>query len=156
MSEDKSADASRTGMRRRQDTLFFTLRRFGRLWGFLAFLILIVLLFRGVVLPFIFGLLIAYLLAPVVARLQPKIGRVLAVILCYVILLGALGAFFGFLLPAVAKDLARLRDAARPPSSGSTRSGSPRRRRGRTSTSATSCPRRRRPRRPSCRRRSWW
>ncbi len=114
MSEDKQSGAgeSRSGMLRRPDTLLSILRRFGRLWGFLAFLVAIILLFRGVVLPFIFGLLIAYLLAPVVARLQPRIGRVLAVILCYVAILGALGAFFGLLLPAVAKDLARLRDAA--------------------------------------------
>jgi predicted PurR-regulated permease PerM len=111
VSDDKSS-ASRSGMMRRPETLLGILRRFGRLWGFLAFLVAIVLLFRGVVLPFIFGLLIAYLLAPVVARLQPRIGRVLAVILCYVLILGALGAFFGLLLPAVAKDLAKLRDAA--------------------------------------------
>lgn len=111
MSEDKSGE-SRSGMLRRPDTLLQILRRFGRLWGFLVFLVAIILLFRGVVLPFIFGLLIAYLLAPVVARLQPRIGRVLAVILCYLAILGALGAFFGLLLPAVAKDLAKLRDTA--------------------------------------------
>ncbi|MEM6291919.1 MAG: AI-2E family transporter [Myxococcota bacterium] len=112
MSDEKSPDAARTGVRRRQDTLWQTLRRFGRLWGFLGFLVFVVLLFRGIVLPFIFGVLIAYLLSPTVARLQPKIGRVLAVVSCYVVILGALGAFFGFLLPAVAKDFAKLRDTA--------------------------------------------
>ncbi len=99
-------------MRRRQETLWQTLRRFGRLWGFLAFLVFVVLLFRGIVMPFIFGMLIAYLLAPTVARMQPKIGRVLAVLLCYVVIIGGLGAFFGFLLPAVARDFAKLRDTA--------------------------------------------
>ncbi len=98
--------------RRRSDTLWQTLRRFGRLWGFLLFMVCVVVLFRGVALPFIFGTLIAYLLAPIVARLQPRIGRVLAVVSCYVVILGALGAFFGFLLPAVAKDLSRLRHSA--------------------------------------------
>jgi predicted PurR-regulated permease PerM len=112
MSEPKS-DESSTGMRRRgADTLWGTLRRFGRLWGFGAFLVGVVVLFRGIVLPFIFGLLLAYLLAPIVARLQPRIGRVLAVIVCYLVIIGAFGAFFGFLLPAVAQDFARLRDAA--------------------------------------------
>lgn len=112
MSEEPSHDASRTGMRRRADTLFTTLRRFGRLWGFGAFVLFVVVLFRGIVLPFIFGLLIAYLLAPIVRRLQPRIGRVLAVILCYVVILGALGGFFAFLLPAVASDFAKLRHSA--------------------------------------------
>lgn len=108
----RSHDASRTGMRRRPDTLWGTARRFSRLWGFLVFLVFLVVLFREVALPFVFGLLVAYLLAPIVARMQPRIGRVFAVIVCYVVIVGALGAFFGFLLPAVAKDLGKLRDSA--------------------------------------------
>ncbi len=112
MTDEASPDAPRPPTRRRPDTLWQTLRRFGRLWGFLGFLICVVLLFRGIVLPFIFGTLVAYLLAPIVARLQPKIGRVLAVVSCYLAILGALGAFFGFLLPAVAQDLSKLRHSA--------------------------------------------
>lgn len=112
MSDDPSPEASRTAGRRRPDTLWQTLRRFGRLWGFLAFLVAVVVLFRGIVLPFIFGVLLAYLLAPIVRRMEPRIGRVLSVIACYLAILGALGAFFGFLLPAVAKDFAKLRDSA--------------------------------------------
>ncbi len=110
MSEESSTGAS--APRRRPETLWQTLRRFGRLWGFGLFLLAVVLLFRGIVLPFIFGVLLAYLLAPTVARLQPRVGRVLAVIACYVAILGVLGGFFGFLLPAVAKDFAKLRDSA--------------------------------------------
>ena len=112
MSDEPSPDETPSPRRRRPDTLWQTLRRFGRLWGFMAFLLAVVVLFRGIVLPFIFGVLVAYLLAPTVARLQPRIGRVLAVIGCYLVILGALGAFFGFLLPAVAKDFAKLRDSA--------------------------------------------
>ena len=112
MSEQTRSESSNAGPPRRPDTLWATLRRFSRLWGFLIFLVVVVLLFRGIVLPFIFGLLVAYLLAPVVARLQPRIGRALAVITCYVVILGAFALFFGLLLPAVVHDLARLRDAA--------------------------------------------
>jgi predicted PurR-regulated permease PerM len=112
MSEDKQPDAAKSAIRRRQDTLFGTMRRFSRLWGFLAFCILIIILFRGIVLPFIFGLLISYLLAPVVRWMQPKIGRVFAVIACYLVIIGLLAGFFGLLVPAVAQDVARLRDTA--------------------------------------------
>jgi len=112
MSEETSTETPRQPERRRADTLWHTLRRFGRLWGFLLFLLAVVVLFRGIALPFIFGVLMAYLLAPIVARMQPRVGRVLAVIACYVAILGVLGAFFGFLLPAVARDFAKLRDSA--------------------------------------------
>lgn len=110
--DEQQPDAAKSAIRRRQETLWSTLRRFSRLWGFGVFCLVIVVLFRGIVLPFIFGLLIAYLLAPVVRRLQPKIGRVLAVILCYLGIFGVLIAFFGLLLPAVVADVARLKDTA--------------------------------------------
>lgn len=96
--------------RRRPDTLLGVLRRFGRFWGFLAFIVAVVVLFRGIVLPFVFAMLLAYLLAPVVARMQPRVGRVLAVIMLYVAILAGIAAFFGLLLPAVFADLTRLRD----------------------------------------------
>ena len=57
-----SASASRTGLRRRQETLLSVLRRFSRLWGFLIFAVLVVYLFRGIALPFVFAMLLAYLL----------------------------------------------------------------------------------------------
>lgn len=95
---------------RRSDTLFGAFKRFSRLWGFLLFLAVVVVLFRGIVLPFVFAGLIVYLLAPIVGRLEPKIGRVLAVILCYLVILGFLALFFGLLLPALLKDIARARE----------------------------------------------
>lgn len=96
---------------KRSETLWSTARRFWRLWGFLFFLVAVLVLFRGILLPFVFAFLIVYLLAPVVARMQPRLGRVLSVILCYVVILGLLAGFFGLLLPAVVKDMARLRDS---------------------------------------------
>lgn len=102
--------ASRTGMRKRPDTLFGALRRFGRLWGFLAFVVLVVILFRGIVLPFVFGLLVAYLLSPIITRIERFTGRALGIIVVYLAIVGILGAFFGFLVPAVGADLAKLRD----------------------------------------------
>src|SRR5436309_1585873 len=45
------------------------LRRFAKLWGFALFCLFIVYLFRDVALPFIFAILVAYVLAPVVDRM---------------------------------------------------------------------------------------
>lgn len=106
-----SADESIVdGRPRRADTLWSTVRKLGRLWGYLFFLVVVAVIFRGILLPFVFAFLLVYLLSPIVARLQPKIGRVLSVILCYVIILGLLAGFFGLLLPAVVRDMARLRE----------------------------------------------
>ncbi len=98
--------------RRRPDSLWATLRRFGRLWGFLAFLVFVVVLFRGIVLPFIFAFLIAYLLAPVVDRMEPRTTRGGAVVLVYLVIVAVFAVFVGLLLPPLGQDLARLRDAA--------------------------------------------
>jgi predicted PurR-regulated permease PerM len=98
--------------KRRADTWLAVIRSFSRLWGFLAFLVFTIWLFRQIVLPFVLAAFLAYLLAPTVARLQPRLGRGGAVILIYAFVLAVLGAFVGILLPALFHDLARLRDAA--------------------------------------------
>lgn len=95
---------------KRPDTLLGVARRFGRLWGYLAFMVAVVVLFRAIVLPFVFAMLVAYLLAPIIARMQPKVGRAGAVILVYLAIVACIAAFFGVLLPAVFQDLAKLRD----------------------------------------------
>jgi predicted PurR-regulated permease PerM len=43
--------------------------------------------------------------------MQPRVGRVLAVVILYLAILGLVAAFFGLLLPAVFSDLVRLRDS---------------------------------------------
>jgi len=98
-------------MRRRPETLLGLVRRFSRLWGFALFLIFVVILFRQIALPFVFATVVAYLLAPLIKRLEPRTGRFGAVSLVYVVIAAVLALFFGWVLPAVVKDMARLRDA---------------------------------------------
>ncbi|MEE9386938.1 MAG: AI-2E family transporter [Nannocystaceae bacterium] len=90
---------------RRSDSPWGFLRRFSRLWGFAVFLVFVVVLFRQIVLPFVFAVLVAYLLAPSVRRMQPRVGRAGAVIILYLGILGVLGTFLGVLLPRVSDDL---------------------------------------------------
>jgi predicted PurR-regulated permease PerM len=87
-------------------------RRFSRLWGFLVFLGLLLITFREVVLPFLLGIFIAYLLAPVIKRLGSKIGRGAAIVVSYIALLGLFALTVGTLLPALTQDVLRLRDSA--------------------------------------------
>lgn len=89
-------------------------RRFAKLWGFLAFFFIVAFWFRAVLLPFILALGVAYVLAPVVQRLSSlRIGRRhvprgLAVIICYLIVLGLLTLFVVAFLPRLSADFARL------------------------------------------------
>ncbi len=60
-----------------------------KLWGFLGFCILVLILARHVVVPFVFALLVAYIFAPIVNRRsrgpdgRRRVPRGLAIILCY-------------------------------------------------------------------------
>ncbi|MCA9685734.1 MAG: AI-2E family transporter [Myxococcales bacterium] len=101
---DSEAEGPRAGILER-------LWGFSRLWGFLLFLLALVLLFNAVVLPFVFGTLIAYLLEPLVRRMGPRLGRGGSVAMVYLGLLALLAGFFGGLLPAVVSDLSTLRDS---------------------------------------------
>jgi predicted PurR-regulated permease PerM len=89
-------------------------RRMAKLWGFLGFCILVLILARHVVLPFVFALLVAYIFAPIVNRMsrapdgRRRMPRGLAIILCYLVLLAAVGLFMVALLPRVYKDISRL------------------------------------------------
>ncbi len=112
VSDDDPRESTTAGARfRRAESLVALLGRFSRLWGFALFLLFVVFLFRQIILPFIFALLIAYLLAPTVRRLQPRVGRGGAVGICYVVIFALLAGFFGYVLPALAKEAANLRDA---------------------------------------------
>ena len=90
------------------------LRRFAKLWGFALFCVLVVYLFRAVALPFLFAILVAYILAPVVnrfSRLQIRgrpFPRALAVIVLYVNIIAVLSLFIGYFIPKLSGDLARL------------------------------------------------
>lgn len=106
------ADEDETAEPRQPRTWLGLARRFSRLWGFALFLLFVVVLFRAIVLPFIFAILIAYLLSPAVRRMQPRTGRAGAVIILYSGIVAGLVVFFGFLLPGVVTDLATLRETA--------------------------------------------
>jgi len=89
-------------------------RRFLRRWGFALLLLVALLLFRQVALPFVLATMLAYVLAPAVERLTRlrafgrRLPRPVAVIILYVGILGALGVFFGAFLPRLSGDFARL------------------------------------------------
>src|SRR6185436_3331121 len=89
-------------------------KRFAKLWGFLLFCVFVVNVFRAVVLPFIFAVLVAYLLAPLVDRLARvqvvgrPVPRGLAVIAIYINIIALLGLFVGYFIPKLSGDFARL------------------------------------------------
>ncbi len=90
------------------------LRQFAKLWGFALFCVFVVYFFREVALPFLFAILVAYILAPLVDRMAKwrvagrPFPRALAVIILYVNILAALGLFIGFFIPKLSGDFARL------------------------------------------------
>ena len=91
------------------------LRQFAKLWGFALFCVFVVYLFRDVALPFLFAILVAYILAPLVDRAgalrdrRPARSRAaLAVILLYINILAVLGLFIGYFIPKLSGDFARL------------------------------------------------
>ncbi|HEX6838200.1 MAG TPA: AI-2E family transporter [Polyangia bacterium] len=98
-----------------RSALILWLRRFARLWGFGLFIIVVLIVFRAVVLPFVLGLAVAYVLAPVVSGLSAapigrawRVPRWLAIVVVYLGLLTALGVFFTLFLPRLSSDFARL------------------------------------------------
>jgi len=90
------------------------LRRFAKLWGFALFCIFIVYIFREVALPFLFAILVAYILAPVVDRFErfkirgKAFPRGLAVIIVYINIIAALSVFIGYFVPRLSGDFARM------------------------------------------------
>ena len=90
------------------------LKRFAKLWGFALFCVAVVYVFREVALPFLFAILVAYILAPLVDWFsRRKIGkrafpRGLAVITLYIGILAVLGLFIGYFIPKLSSDFARM------------------------------------------------
>lgn len=89
-------------------------RRFAKLWGFALFCVFVVYVFRDVALPFVFAILVAYVLAPVVDRMARlrvagrAMPRGIAVVLLYINILALLGLFVGYFIPKLSVDIARV------------------------------------------------
>jgi predicted PurR-regulated permease PerM len=90
------------------------LRRFAKLWGFALFCVFVVYTFREVALPFLFAVLVAYILSPVVDRFgRLKIRgrpfpRGLAVVILYINILALMAIFIGYFIPKLSSDFARM------------------------------------------------
>ncbi len=103
---DSGSGAPRSG--------FHWLRQFARLWGFALFLLFLLVVFRAVMLPFILGVLVAYVLSPVVDTISAapagrrRLPRWAAIVFVYIGLLTALALFFTLFLPRLSSDFARL------------------------------------------------
>jgi predicted PurR-regulated permease PerM len=95
-------------------TFWAWLRQTARLWGFLAFILLILVVFRQVILPFVLALLVAYVLAPLVRWLRARtfagrsVPRFVWVIAIYVALLGLMSLFFTTFVPRLTGDFKRI------------------------------------------------
>ena len=96
-------------------------RQFAKLWGFALFCVLVVYIFREVALPFLFAILVAYILAPLVARMSTL--RIGARGRCRAgwrsssstsSSSAGWGSFIGYFVPKLSGDFARLfREAPR-------------------------------------------
>ena len=106
-----SRESTGVHSRRRGDLMSAT-SRFFRQWGFGLFIVAMILVFRDVLLPFIFAFALAYLMAPIINRLQPRLGRAASVILVYLSTFGIVATFLIVFLPALVQDFSRLRDTA--------------------------------------------
>jgi predicted PurR-regulated permease PerM len=103
---------SATGDKPPRSALILWLRQFARLWGLLLFVLVVLIAFRAVVLPFVLGGLVAYVLAPVVDALsragRKRLPRFVAIILVYLGLLTAIAIFLTTFMPRLSSDFARL------------------------------------------------
>ncbi|MBK6848959.1 MAG: AI-2E family transporter [Proteobacteria bacterium] len=98
----------------RAETFWGWLRSTARLWGFFLFVLVAIVVFRQVILPFVIGLVLTYMLAPllrvlcatrVAGRQLPRAIWLLAV---YSVLVGLLGLFFVVFVPRLGTDLKRI------------------------------------------------
>ena len=95
------------------DTRGSVLRFLGR-WAFVVFIIIVAIIGRSVLLPFVFAGLIAYILAPIVKRMTlrrngtRRMPRGLAIIFCYIVFIAAVVGFMFLLVPRLSREVARL------------------------------------------------
>src|SRR6185312_949306 len=89
------------------------LRFLGR-WAFVVFIIIVAIIGRSVLLPFVFAGLIAYILAPIVERMTlrrngtRRMPRGLAIVFCYIVFIAAVVGFMFLLVPRLSREVARL------------------------------------------------
>ncbi len=92
-------------------------RRIAR-WAFPVFVVIVLVLAREVLLPFVFAGLIAYILAPPVRWIcerkdgTRRMPRGLAIVMCYIVFLAAVTGFMFLLVPRLGSDVRRLIDEA--------------------------------------------
>ena len=86
--------------------IVFGFYTFGLLKGLLVFTL-------NVLSPFLIGLIVAYILAPIVIRLQHqlRLGRVLGTLMVYLIIFLLIACILLFLIPTIVSQLIRLSDA---------------------------------------------
>ncbi len=88
--------------------------RFLGRWAFPIFIVVILVLGRAVLLPFVFAGLIAYILSPIVRWMSERpngkrrMPRGLAIIICYIVFIAAITGFMFLLVPRLSGDIARL------------------------------------------------
>lgn len=89
-------------------------RTFLRRWGFPLFVLVVIVIGRKALMPFIFAAITAYILAPVIRWMAERkdgtrrMPRGLAIIICYLVFIAAIVGFFFLLLPRLYKDVARI------------------------------------------------
>lgn len=114
MSEKRALTSTSAERGRRRRRIVSGLRRVTRLWGFLGFVILVLVLARDVILPFAFALLVSHILAPVVRRMSNRadgsriMPRWVAIIACYIVFLAVVALAVTALLPRFTQDVTRL------------------------------------------------
>lgn len=115
--EAESAGDDWPGVERRRpglSTFWGWLRQTARLWGFLAFVALILVIFRSVILPFVLAVLVTYVLAPVVRFLcglevkGRRLPRFAWIIVVYVVLLSLVALFTVTFVPRISGDFKRI------------------------------------------------
>ena len=98
----------------RGETFWSWFRSTARLWGFLGFILIVLIIFRKVVLPFMLAALVTYVLAPVLRALcQIRIGgrhfpRPVWLISLYMLLFGFVLMFVLMFVPRLGRDVSRI------------------------------------------------
>ena len=85
---------------RRRRLIFFTVSG--------VLLVGTLLLFGGVLLPFLLAIIVAYVFAPIVDRMQRVMPRWVAVLVLYLVLIGGIAAFVAVAIPRLAVEIEKL------------------------------------------------